>query len=83
MRDLCVVTMLCLNNATGSGCATGPRQDNPDAAAAASLIAQSAVLIDDQLAAMSANQRSGDGSDAGIPDGRPFFGMRATKAWVG
>jgi len=45
---------------------TGPGQDNPDAAAAASLIAQSAVLIDDQLAAMSANQRSSDGSDAGM-----------------
>ena len=46
--------------------AAGPGQDNAQAAAAAGLIAQSAGLIDDQLAAMSANQRSGDGSDAGV-----------------
>ncbi len=44
----------------------GPGQDNAQALAAAGLIAQSAGLIDDELAAMSANQRSADGSDSGV-----------------
>ena len=44
----------------------GPGQDNAQAVAAAGLIAQSAGLIDDELAAMSGNQRSSDGSESGV-----------------